>query len=279
VGVFLAAEALAAGLLTRHELAAYHRRLLPGVYAERGELLSLEDRIAAAWLWSGRAGVFTGLTASSLHGAKWVAADSPVELNLAHNKSPAGVITRRDTVLDDEIVHLRGMPATSVARTAFDLARRGSAGRAVERLDALCRATHFTAADVLAVHDRHPGVRGRRRVARLLDLVDAGAQSPRETWLRLLLVDAGFPRPQTQIPVLDERGYPRYFLDMGWPELMVAVEYDGQQHRTDDNQYRGDVTRSEFIEYLGWRRVRVLAGQRRDDIVRRVARAGVPSVH
>ncbi len=33
--------------------------------------------------------------------------------------------------------------------------------------------------------------------------MDAGAQSPKETWLRLLLIDAGFPRPQTQIPVFD----------------------------------------------------------------------------
>jgi hypothetical protein len=27
-----------------------------------------------------------------------------------------------------------------------------------------------------------------------------GAQSPKETWLRLLLIQAGLPRPQTQIP-------------------------------------------------------------------------------
>ena len=65
------------------------------------------------------------------------------------------------------------------------------------------------------------------------DLVDEGAQSPKETWLRLLLIEAGFPRPQTQIPVLAPDGYPRYYLDMGWPEFMVAVEYDGEQHRTD----------------------------------------------
>lgn len=149
-------------------------------------------------------------------------------------------------------------------------------GKAVQRLDSLARATHFTTDDVLSVAENHPRVRGRRRVPAVLAMVDESAQSPKETWLRLLLVDAGFPRSQTQIPVLAPDGYPLYFLDMGWPEVMVAVEYDGEQHRTDRSQYRGDVTRAEYIEGLGWRRIRVLADHRGPDIVRRVAAAGVP---
>lgn len=128
----------------------------------------------------------------------------------------------------------------------------------------------------MAVLDAHPYVRGRTRVPRLLDLVDAGAQSPKETWLRLLLMEAGFPRPRTQIPVPAPDGYPLYFLDMGWEEFMVAVEYDGEQHRTDIVQYRHDVVRAEYVDSIGWRRIRVLAGDRRDDIIRRVERAGVP---
>ncbi len=273
--MFLAGEAFAAGRLTRYQLAAQHRRVLPGVYAPKHLPLSLDDRIAAAWLWSGRRGVITGLAASALHGAKWIDTNIPIELNLAHNKSPAGVITRRDTLHAGEIVQLRGMAATTVERTAFDLARRGPADKAVERLDALARATRFKADDVIAVLDSHPCVRGRRRVPVVLDLVDDGAQSPKESWLRLLLIDAGFPRPKTQIPVLGLDGYPLYYLDMGWEEVMVAVEYDGEQHRLDIRQYRGDVARSEYIEGRGWRRIRVLAGDRRADIVRRVARAGV----
>ena len=64
----------------------------------------------------------------------------------------------------------------------------------------------------------------------------AGAQSPKETWLRLLLIDGGFPPPQTQIP-LYENGYAVAFLDLGWPAIKLAVEYDGDQHRTDRAQY------------------------------------------
>lgn len=279
MGPFIAGEALAAGELSRYELIADHRRLLPGVHAPRRAPLSLDDRIVAAWLWSRRAGVVTGLAASALHGAKWVAPDTPIELNHPHNKSPAGVIARRETLLVDEVIRLRQMAVTSVARTAFDLARHGPVGQALAHLDALAHATRFAAGDVQRVLDAHPRVRGRRRVPALLDLMDPGAQSPKETWLRLLLIEAGFPRPQTQIPVLGPGGFPRYYLDMGWEEFMVAVEYDGEQHRTDPDQYRGDVTRSEYIDGLGWRRIRVLAGQRREDVIARVERAGVPRDH
>ena len=270
--MFIGSEALAAGAVTRYGLRADYQRVLPDVYAPRGLLLTLSDQTTAAWLWSQRRGVVSGLAAAALHGAKWVTDTTAIELTYPNNKSPAGVITRHALLLDDEVLRVRGMAITTADRTAFDLARRDSVGRAVERLDALARATDFKATDVLALAGRHPHVRGLRRVSDVLALVDAGAQSPKETWLRLLLIEAGFPRPQTQIPVLSPDGYPRYHLDMGWPEAMVAVEYDGEQHRTDTVQYRGDITRSEYIEAQGWRRIRVLAGHRGPDIVRRVER-------
>lgn len=278
MAVFIASEALAAGLITRYELAADCRRLLPDVYAPKRKELSLDERITAAWLWSRRRGVITGWAASALHGARWFDPAAPIEVNLDHNKSPAGVITRRDTLLDGEVMRVRGIPVTSIQRTAFDLARGTATGSALQRLDALARATGFKAEEVAAVLDAHPRVRGRRRVPGLLDLVDSGAQSPKESWLRLLLIEAGFPRPHTQIPLYSPDGYPRYYLDMGWEQFMVAVEYDGEQHRTDTVQFRGDVTRSEYIDGLGWRRIRVLAGDRRDEIVRRVEGAGVPRI-
>lgn len=219
--------------------------------------------------------------AAAVHGARWIAAGIPIELRVDRHKTPSGVIAVRDTLLDDEVIRPGGrggvqFALTSVERTAFDLARKGGSRiQAIERLDALCRAATFTVDDVLAVADEHPRVRGRRRVPELLDLVDSGAQSPKESWLRMVLIEAGFPRPRTQIPVPRPNGYSRYYLDMGWEELMVAVEYDGEQHRTDSGQFRSDVLRAEYLDGLGWRRIRVLAGDRRADIVRRVERAGV----
>lgn len=106
----------------------------------------------------------------------------------------------------------------------------------------------------------------------MLDLIDAGAQSPKESFLRLLLVDAGFPRPQTQIPELDDGGLPVAYLDMGWQQPMVAVEYDGDHHRIDRWQYVKDIRRLEMLERMGWLVVRVVAEDRPADIVRRARR-------
>nr|WP_163802156.1 hypothetical protein [Mycolicibacterium sediminis] len=270
--IFIGSEATASGDATAYELAHHYRRILPDVFGPRHSALTLADRTTAAWLWSKREGVISGLAASALHGARWVADDAPIEVNWANNRVPAGVVTTRDTLLPGEVSSIAGMPVTTVDRTAFDLARRGPVGQAVARLDALARTTHFMADDVRAVARRHPRVRGLRRVGRLLDLVDAGAESPKETWLRLLLIDAGFPRPQTQIPVLGTDGRPRYFLDMGWEDEMIAVEYDGEEHR-ERTRFKRDIVRSEYLAQLRWTLIRVVAGDRPPDITRRVGRA------
>jgi hypothetical protein len=247
--------------------------------------LSLQDRIRAAWLWSRREGVVTGLPAAALLGAEWVDVDTSIELNWPHHRPPkpviAGpdtvdVIVRADTIDVEEMVRRRGMAVTSAERTAFDLARRGTVEDAVARLDALARATRFTPTNVQDLAVRHPHVRGLRRVGRVLDLVDAGAESPQETWLRLLLIRAGYPRPQTQIPVFGRDGYLVYRLDMGWPDKLIAVEYDGEGHR-EKSRWRNDIVRSEYIAHLGWTHIRVVAGQRERDILRRVERAWTSS--
>ena len=258
--------------LTGHELRTHHRRLLPGVYVPKRAVLTLHQRATAAWLWSGREGVVAGLTASALHGAKWVDGDVVV-LNWPNHRAPGGVRTCNDTLLPGEITTLAGLPVTTSERTAFDLARRDSESRAVARLDALARATHFKTEDVLEVAASHPHVRWLRRVPRLLDLVDAGAESPRESSLRMMLIAAAYPRPTTQIPVPGPDGYPKYFLDMGWEEIKVAVEYDGEHHREDPDAYRKDIIRMEYLAGVGWIVIRVVKGQTQAHILSRVERA------
>jgi very-short-patch-repair endonuclease len=61
-----------------------------------------------------------------------------------------------------------------------------------------------------------------------------------------------------------------YYLDMGWEDYMVAVEYDGEHHRTDPLQYRKDIRRLEALERMGWIVIRVVAGDDPAAILRRV---------
>ena len=270
---FVGSEALAGGTLNRHQLRTRFQPVLPNVYLERGREPSLQDRIAAAWLWSGEKAVIAGLSAAALHGSKWISDDAPVELIHHNSRPPRGVLTRRALLRGDEVQHLAGRQVTTPARTAFDLGRQGSLTVAVARLDALSRATKFGVDDVLAVAASHPGTRGLRQLEAALDLVDRGAESPQETYLRLVLVRAGLPRPQTQVPVYADGGGVVAYLDMGWPELMVGVEYDGDHHRADRRQYVRDIRRRELLEERGWLVVRIVSEDHPVDILRRVRRA------
>ena len=102
-------------------------------------------------------------------------------------------------------------------------------------------------------------------------MIDAGAQSPRESWLRMVLVDAGLPRPQTQIRVSDV--YQTAFIDMGWEELRIGVEYNGDHHRSDRHQFVKDIGRYEMLSGLGWQIIRVVKEHGRAYIVERVREA------
>lgn len=263
---------MAAGRLTRHELQRWYRPIYRGVYVPKAQEPSLRDRTVGALLACPGPAVVSGTAASALHGAKWIATETPVELLARAARPQRGLLIRNETLAKDEITVVAGLPVTTPARTAFDLGRHLPRDEAVARLDALMYATPFSVDDVLVLATRYPGARGLRRLRAALPLVDGGAASPKETWLRLLLIDAGFPRPVTQIPVSD--GWrPVRILDMGWEDIKVAAEYDGDQHRTDRRQYVRDIRCMRTLQRLGWIVVRVVAEDRKADIVKRVDEA------
>lgn len=267
--VFLGSEALAEGRLTEHELRRWHRAVFRDVYVPKTHAVTLRDRIEAAWLRSGRQGVIAGVAASTLHGAAWVDDDLPIELVWSNTRPPTGLIARNETLADDEATRVACLPVTTVARTAYDLGRHLLRDQAIARMDALMHATPYSIEDVLLLAKRHPGARGLRRLRTALPLVDGGAASPKETWLRLLLINAGLPVPTTQLPALD--GFrPVAWLDMGWERYKVAAEYDGDHHRSDRRVYRKDQWRLRKLEQLGWIVIRVIAGDTPDDVVCRV---------
>ena len=93
------------------------------------------------------------------------------------------------------------------------------------------------------MRNEHRHTRGLRQLEEALDLMDAGAESPKETWLRLLVIEAGYPRPQTQIQVRRPNGFGAYYLDMGWQDMMLALEYDGGQHWGNPRRIAYDIKR------------------------------------
>lgn len=97
-----------------------------------------------------------------------------------------------------------------------------------------------------------PGAALARRGA---GLVRRRAESPMETRSRLLLTFGGLPEPRVNEWVEDDHGRPRYRLDLPYPELRLAFEYDGRQHAEDAAQWGWDVARREWLDGQGWRLV------------------------
>lgn len=254
---FLAREALASGDVTYHELRRWYQPIFRGVYVPKGASSTLHDWAVGAWLAAGRKGVIAGVAAAGLLGADWVDADHPIELVGVKCKPQVGLITRLEAIADDEVGRAVGLPVTTRVRTAFDLGRHESRPDALARLDALMRNQQFSIDGVRELAKRYPRARGTRQLLDLLPLVDRGAASLPESRTRLWLLDKGFPRPSTQIPVGTAIGV--FLLDMGWEKFKVAVEYDGDQHRTSRRQYVKDARRIRALERCGWIVIRVIA--------------------
>jgi hypothetical protein len=268
--VIRGSEAIGRGEVTPGQLRWKYRVIFPDIYQPLIAEPTLYTRTVGAWLWSRERGVVTGRAAAALHGARWIDEDTPIELIHTHTRPPAGIITRDERFLYNDTVEINDMSVASIPRAALDLGRFLQRHDAVRHLDALAAATGLRAEHVMPRAADFKGARGIRRFREAIELMDGGAQSPKETWLRLLLIDSGLPRPKTQIPVHDDDGYSFAYLDMGWPELKIAVEYDGDHHRTDRRQYVKDIKRLDRIQRRGWIVIRVIAEDQPYQILRRV---------
>jgi len=275
---FIGSEALREGTVdNKHQLRTRFRALYPDVYLAGDAPPTLAQRTRGAWLWTRRQGVIAGEAAAVMHGAKWIADDIPIELIWSNARPPDGIVTRRDRLGQGESQLIAGLAVTTPERTAFDIGRLIDGDAGIARLDALGNAARFDRYAAEALARRHRGSPGIPRLLSALDSYDPGAESPRETWLRLVLVRDGLPRPRTQIPVPKPGGRGYYYLDMGWEEVMIAIEYDGDHHR-ERRVFAKDIVRSEYIAYRGWTHIRIVAGAHPADIVNRVRRAWPSSV-
>jgi hypothetical protein len=180
-------------------------------------------------------------------------ADRPVELIAPSYLALPGCVTHVMIVSAEDFTEHKGIRLTTRERTALDCARWLPRPEAVAVLDQFLR----RGVDLEALWHRPISW----NVRDMLSLADGGAASPRESWLRVILVDGGLPRPATQIrvPLGDERFA---YLDLGWPDFKVAVEYDGQKHHTAIVDQRYDEERRKELRALGWRVIVV----RRDTI-------------
>ncbi|HVL86075.1 MAG TPA: DUF559 domain-containing protein [Pseudonocardia sp.] len=273
-GPFLGSRAVAQGLLTAAQLRGpTYTSLFRDVHVPADLAQDLALRSRGAYLLAPPHGVLVGHSAAELHGAGCSPENAPAEITAPRGelRPRRGLIVRQDVLDEDEVCTVAGCRVTTPLRTAWDLGRRLRLVEAVVAVDALARVGRF---DPAALLRGRPGARGCRRLPRVVELADPRAESPMETRLRLVLVLGGLPAPELQYQVVDDRGAVLARLDLAYPDVRLAIEYDGEEHFGEERNRR-DRRRDLAIADLGWDTLRFT----RDDVtltpndtVRRVAR-------
>ena len=251
---FRGSWAVQRGLLTERVLRGpRYRRVFPDIYVLADAPADLAARSRGALLLASGQCALSGYSAAELLGAGCAPADTNAELTVPGGdlREQPGLTIHRDLLASDEIIDSGGVLITSMLRTAWDLARWLPTVEAVVAMDALARVGRFAPQAVLRIQDRYPRARGRRRVPGVIDLADPRAESPMETRSRLVLVLRGLPRPELQYNVYDELGEFVARLDMAYPRLKLAIEYDGRGHLTAWQQ-QADARRLNRLDACGW---------------------------
>ena len=105
-------------------------------------------------------------------------------------------------------------------------------------------------------------VRAGRRVGRpalraALPRLRTGSASRPESWSRLIICDAGLPEPVLDHDVYDAQGMFIGCVDLAYPELKIAIEYEGDHHRLDPSAWNRDLAKHDALQAAGWRVIRV----------------------
>ncbi|MCK9794725.1 DUF559 domain-containing protein [Isoptericola sp. 4D.3] len=132
--------------------------------------------------------------------------------------------------------------------------------------DALMRRKRMltSPAELETIAERTRKVKGIVQVREEISRMRPGTDSSTETRTRLLLVDAGLPCPLVNGVVYAPDGTYVKRVDLLYPSQKVAIEYDGDQHRTDRAQWQDDIRRRRLLESLGWTVIVVVADDLRD---------------
>ncbi len=253
---------VAAGMdegLTRTELESVQFvRLFHGVYIARAVTRTLLVRTRAALLVAPSSAVVSHHTAALLYGG-YVPASSTIHLTMKYplNCKQSGIRPHR-VKRPPPGTSWRGVPITSPERTFCDLGGHLDLVELVVLGDRLVRRRRTTPERLRLAADNWDGAHAKvlRRAA---GLVRAGVDSRPESQLRMLLVLAGLPEPEVDIRFENpDTGELERRLDTGYRELRLGIEYDGAQHREDEEIYESDISRHEEIrEKRRWRLLRV----------------------
>lgn len=148
---------------------------------------------------------------------------------------------------------LFGLPVTSPSRTYLDLASALDLRELVAVGDRLLSARDMlsTIGELRAMIAAHSGARGVKTARLGLELLTDRSESPKESELRMLLIEAGYDDIAVNVEVFDDVGNFVARVDLALTPLRIAIEYEGDHHR-DRAQWQRDLARRRRLEALGW---------------------------
>ncbi|MFI6242712.1 hypothetical protein ACIBEF_22835 [Micromonospora sp. NPDC050795] len=254
--------------MTRTELRSRAwRPLFRDVYADARLVVTHRTRCAAAARWVLPPGAaIAGRSAAALYGAASVADHEPIDVLVPAGKRfgpVSGLVVHTGAITATDVAVRQGIPLTTPTRTCWDLAQWLPTEDAVAVIDRLAGQRLVALPRLRADSRTWIGNRGWKRMARVADLADAGAESIPESRLRVRIVLAGVPTPVTQF-VVERDGKFVARLDLAWPHLKVAVEYDGLWH-DDPEQFHRDRRRLNRLLGEDWIVLHVTAKRFRED--------------
>ncbi len=254
---FTLEEARAAGLT----LSALRGKVWRRISAELYCLAELGDKpwlLLAAWHRSLPAeAVFAGATAAWLFGLD-LEPTNPVEIVVPtrwSTRSRAGLSVRHCELLPTEVVTIRGLRATALPLTLAGLCLQRPAVEALVAIDMAVCAGLTGAAALVRYAEAAKGRPGAGRL-RSLAAFAAPAESPMETRLRWLLIQAGLPRPEVQTNLRDTKARFIGRADLYYPAAKLVLEYDGGNHR---ERLVEDDRRQNLLVNAGFRLLRFTA--------------------
>lgn len=151
----------------------------------------------------------------------------------------------------EDVVDLEGVLVTPPLRTALDLACKLSRRSALAALDGFMRSHGLTTVELKRGLRRYFRRRGVVQARELVPLADGGAESPGESWTRIVILDHGLPKPELQWWVTVD-GVPTFRLDMAYPKHKVAIEYDGREFHEGEDHRLHDAARRRWLTDHGW---------------------------
>lgn len=222
-------QLLRRGLIRPVIYGVYLDAAVPDDLASRGRCLALRlppgaavCRLTAAWLYGVDARMPEERTAPPV-----VECVAPLGREPVSRPGVRGYVA---SLAPRDLQEVGGVPCTTPLRTAIDLLRWLQPHMGLGTADALAFRGLVDPAHLRDEVERWAGCPGVAQARRLAPLVEPRAESFGESWLRLRIVDAGFPRPVVQIEIVGADGRVRYRLDLGWPDRCLAIEYDGEEY-------------------------------------------------